>query len=465
MLFLAQVLFTVNSFSQIHYEEVANSVRNPFWLSQRTVYGGASSNIGWDGLLAIGYSLFGFSLFAGKYLRLVLQLISLFSLAALLKKYLGAKLATVPLLVIGLSPTLLFFNTLSAQYAVDLSFLPIVLYLLTSKVKLLRIFSWTVSMVAWMAFPPFIFYLPALGAIYLKKGLKISRELFFSILAFLFPLVAAFMYVENKQSLFYDSGKGNSGIFRGGGGQFPPGPGAIDLNLKNLFSDLFSKGVSYNFEAYKGEFSFVFPILVLILCLVLGVILLKQPKTRFIAFWAWTTFILNFLVYTFLQDLTGFPGIRRATPMLAVFYVFFSMGWYYLTKLKIQNSKLKVAGMGILSLLLIHHLIVYPVNLAHLKDPSPVKDATGFFETAATPQQSLKLFVQKAQKEDVYLKCQMMAAGELVNICRYGEMFAAIAGSCLWNNLSCKNIYGYDWNTNQYVFLTTKLWDDNTFEP
>ncbi len=106
LLWLFQLIFTLNSLTQIRYEEVANSVRNPYWLSQRNVYGGASSNVGGEGALAIIYSVFGFSLFA---------------LAALLKKYLGEKLAIIPLIVIGLSPTMLFFNTLASHYTLDIS--------------------------------------------------------------------------------------------------------------------------------------------------------------------------------------------------------------------------------------------------------------------------------------------------------------------------------------------------------
>src|SRR3989338_3094554 len=105
LLVFLQFLMTGKSMGQIRYEELAEAVRNPFWLQKGFVYDGISTNIGWYGLLALVYNFFGFGLFCAKYLRLFLSLISLFCIAALLKKYLGEKKALVPLLTIGLSPT------------------------------------------------------------------------------------------------------------------------------------------------------------------------------------------------------------------------------------------------------------------------------------------------------------------------------------------------------------------------
>lgn len=464
VLLVFQIILTLNSFNQLRYEEVANSVRNPYWLTHRTVYGGASSNVGWDGFLTIVYSIFGFSLFAGKYIRVIFQLISLLSLAAILKKYLGEKLAVVPLITIGLSPTLTFYNTISSQYAIDLQYLPIVFFLLDSKIVFLRFLGWILAMIAWMAYPPFVMYLPSLLAFYLWKWKFRLKSLILSVAAFLSPLILAVIYIVNRQALFADPVK-DSGIFRGGGGKFPPDGGAIDLNIKNLFSDLFGKGISYNFDLQLGEFSLIFPVLTLLAVLVFGVISYrKYSKWKFLILSIWAVFVFNFIIYTFFQDLTGMPGVRRATGMLAAFYIFFTLDWYFVLTKKI-NSVFKWVSIVVLLLLPIHHLIVYPVNLSHLSDPTILRDATGFFELVNTPEESFKTFVEKLQKEDVYLKCQMVTGGQTVNNCRYAEMYAALLGSCLWNHLSCHKIYGYDWNSEEYVLLENRLWDENIFEP
>src|SRR3989344_5622438 len=96
-LFILQAILTFNSFGQIRYEELAESVRNPFWLSGRSIYDGVSSNVGWYGTNLIIYNIFGFDLHSAKYFRLFLSLVSLFCLGNILKRYLGKKMAILPL--------------------------------------------------------------------------------------------------------------------------------------------------------------------------------------------------------------------------------------------------------------------------------------------------------------------------------------------------------------------------------
>ena len=94
---IAQALFILNSQSQIRYEELAESVRNVFWLQNGLIYDGVSSNVGWYGTILGIYNLFGFHLFATQYFRLVLHLISIICLGLVLKRFLGEK-AWLPLL-------------------------------------------------------------------------------------------------------------------------------------------------------------------------------------------------------------------------------------------------------------------------------------------------------------------------------------------------------------------------------
>src|SRR5437763_812938 len=113
-----QLVFSVRSASQLRYEELAESVRNVFWLDHRLLYDRVSSNVGWYGLLLGIYRIGGFSLFVARGVRVVLQLTSLLCLASLLERFLGVRRAWLPLLAWGLSPTLLAFNCLQAAIGV-----------------------------------------------------------------------------------------------------------------------------------------------------------------------------------------------------------------------------------------------------------------------------------------------------------------------------------------------------------
>src|SRR5438105_4332756 len=108
-LLLAGIQYWVSATSmhQIRYEELAESVRNVFWLSHRLVYDGVSSNVGWYGTLLIVYKLFGFSLYSAKFVRLGLHFIGLLCAADILRRCMDVRMGIVPLVVIGLSPTLL----------------------------------------------------------------------------------------------------------------------------------------------------------------------------------------------------------------------------------------------------------------------------------------------------------------------------------------------------------------------
>ncbi len=76
-LIICQLAWTFSSTSQIRFEEVAESVRNVFWLQNQSIYDGISSNVGWYGTLLIIYKIFGFSLFTAKFYRLFLFIVSI----------------------------------------------------------------------------------------------------------------------------------------------------------------------------------------------------------------------------------------------------------------------------------------------------------------------------------------------------------------------------------------------------
>lgn len=427
----AQLIFTVNSQSQIRYEELADSVRNVFWMEHREIYDGTSSSIGWYGILLIVYKIFGFSLYTAKFFRLILYGVSMLCLGLLLKRF-SVKWAWVPFLLIGLSPSFLFFNTLQTPHGSDLLFFPIVLFLITSK-GWIRSFSWAVAMWAWLTYPTFIFYLPALVLIYFWVNKPKLKNILLALTAFLIPLITLFVFVQNRSTLIFDP-KLNSGLFRGAG-TFDFSLGNFSHNLAGLMTDLFIGGKSYHFEVFLGDFSLVFPILAVVW------VFYNYYKfnNRYIILASAS--LLGVLVLASLTfDPSGNPGMRRYSPALAAFYALFVIVW--------QSGILKKRGIVILSLLLIHHLMVFPINLAHLKDTSPYQEPILM--------SSFDNLVQIVQKEDLKLVCP--------EYCRVVEAYAAVSGACVWNHLDCHQVLGQDPKTAQFIPLSTKLWDEYYFE-
>lgn len=467
----AQLIFTLNSFNQIRYEELAESVRNPFWIQNGYMYDGTSGSIAWYGLQAIIYNIFGFSLFTAKFVKLALWLISLVCLATLLKRFLGATKAWLPLLAFGLSPTVIYFNVLQATYGMDLIYLPICLYLL-SKVNsfkgylnlLIQSLLWLVVMLAWLSYPTFVFYIPGLVIYYLYIILKDKQttppvkfiNLISSLISFLTPLVATFLYIKNTQSLIYDPVTHN-GLFRGAG--------VIELNLELFFrnlgflgQNLFQAASGYYYELANVEFSHLFPIVTL-LFLIFTTYKLWQNHQKYHLVVGLILLILisNIFVVSLTVDLS--PGIRRFTPALASIYGLFIFAWYYVTSLK-KSSSYKWMLITICALIPIHHLIVYPLNLAHLKDPSIFRDVA-WFAQAETPDQSLKLFLEGIKKQDLNLGCSDQ--NNQPALCRYSEIYASLAGACYWNKLSCHQLNGYDPKTNKYIPLSIDIWNSYYF--
>lgn len=445
---------------QIRYEELAESVRNVWWLQQRTIYDGISSNVGlYAPLLAI-YNIFGFSLFTAKVFRLGLQLVSLLCLAAILKRFLPVKYAWFPLVTIGLSPTILYFTTIQTQYGIDMQYLPIVVYLLMLQNSIALGASWAIAMLALMSYPTFLFYLPALVVLSVRQRSQTTKNILISVCSFLAPLVAVFVFVKNRQLLILDS-HNNGGIFRGGGQIMFSGEVFVK-SIEGLFSDLFVRANSYYFEVAKVEFSDVYPVATVALVVILAVYLfLKARGYRMVVGLAFFTFAFTIIVYGFSFDPSLAPGMRRASAVLATFYVLFTAVWHFVTRWHTKKPYVRWVTMAVLALLPLHHLIVLPFNVDGLKKPSLYRE-TSWFTIADTPTKSLDRIVEAATKEDLRLGCQT-SVGQVV-VCRLSEVYAAVAGSCEWNRLPCKNITALDPKTGKLIKLSTKLWEEYYFE-
>lgn len=475
LLFILQALYTFNSMNQIRYEELAESVRNVFWLQNRTIYDGVSSNVGWYGTLLLVYNFFGFDLYTAKIVRLLLQLISLLCLASVLKKLIGVKSAWIPLLTIGLSPALLFFNTLQAQFGIDLQYLPICLYLIIGldqkkKYSLLikQFLLGSIGMIALMSYPSFIFFVPALAILYVYKIYQVfkrqytvlAKNTLITLFSALLPLAAAFLIIQNRQLLIYDKVT-KAGLFRGAG-IFHFDFGTLTNNLFHLLTDLFIQANSYYFEVSTTEFSQIYPIISVLTVIVISIIFsIHKTKYRFIFLLLIMTFIFNILVSGFTFDPSGRPGIRRNTASLAVFYAFFTLIWHFVQSLKWESPSLKAVILVIILFIPIHHLLAYPSNYMNLTKPSYYQ-YSHILNLAQTPQKTLNLLVQKIQAEDLKLVCQKEDGG--LSYCRYSEIYPAVAGFCKWNGLHCQEILGYDERQELFIPLSPKLWEDYYFD-
>lgn len=464
LLWIAQLIFTANSNTQIRYEELADSVRNVFWMQNHKIYDGVSNGVGWYSTLLIIYNLFGFSLFSAKYVRLVISLISLFCLSKLLFKYLGYNKAFLPLLTIGLSPTILFLNSTQTEYGLDLQVLPIFLLLLSSinfkgkkwLTTLQVMFLWGLLMIGASGYPTFIYYVPIFLILFWRKARKQVHWYLVSLAAFLLPLLAIFIYLEphSRSLLIYDPTT-HGGIFRGAG-SIKIDADNFAKNLAGFFTDLFIGGRSYHFELNSGEFSLFFPILPVILVFIIS---FKRRVDRNMLVLALAVMVM--ILSSLTLDPSGNPGMRRYTPVLAGFYTLLVISWRLMSVRPAKGySRKSIVVMFAVGLLLIHHLIVYPVNLIHLKDPSPNQYPL-WFKTSDTPDQSLKTLVEKTRQEEFKIVC---IENNEPTLCRYAEVYAAVAGSCEWNHLNCQQIQGYDLNKGQFINLSVDLWDKYYFE-
>lgn len=478
LLFLGQLLYTLHSNNQIRYEELAESVRNVYWLQQKTIYDGVSSNVGWYGTILFIYKIFGFSLNASRYYRLIIYLVSIICIALLLKKYMGTKQGLAPLIVIGLSPTMLFFNTLQTSYGIDIPYLLICVFLIdilnfTKKIVsiILQVLLGFIAMLALMSYPVFGFALPSLIIFYFiklhsqntfqkKKVTNYLKNIFVSVAAFMFPLLLIFFYVKDVNLLISDPVAG-SGIFRGAG-SFNFTYGTFITNIGGLLQDLFIRANSYYFDIQLTEFSSWYPIPAVVLVFgTIGWMSVKYKKYRVYIGLIVVLFLSNFLLGNLTADPSGRPGMRRNTGVLISFYGLYTLSWYYLTTQHFKRHILKIIAVIILLLIPVHHILSYFPNIATFSTLS-IYRYRYIFSVAETPAKSLDYFIQSAQIEELPLGCKD-AQGNLVT-CRYSESYAAIAGACFWNNLQCNTILGFDQKTNQYIPISIRLWETYYWE-
>lgn len=476
-LLAVQAAYTLSSTGQIRHEELGASVCNPWWLEHRTVYDGTSTNLGWYALLLSVYNLFGFTLHTAKYVRLALHALSLLCLAKLLKDIFGARRAIVPLGLIGLSPTLLYFTTLQAEFGLGLQMLPIVLLLLTgirfdrSTTDILRQTAFgALCMIAAMMYPAFLVALPALALLVLGRlGQTPTGDqaparaclwyIIPALLGFLLPLAIAFLIVKDPQLLILDPHTG-TGLFRGGG-RVALDPVAWWTALSQVMSDAclidptpgFSAR-SYYYEVRVPDFSLPPAGVSVLLLLILGLPELLRDKRLRLPLAACGLLLVCALILPNLD--ARLPGLRRCTMLLAAVYALLALVWLRLPEMTRHRRRMLLICTAVLAG---HHAVACAINYRALETPSPWR-ASGWFGVEETPAASLQYWLKHTEEY------ALVARDENGNFVQrpYSEIYAAIAGYRHWNGQEPKPIQAYYAKTGSGITLDVSLWEDYTLE-
>ena len=274
-----------------------------------------------------------------------------------------------------------------------------------------------------------------------------------SLLAFLAPLIAGLFYFKDSQNLFYGSNIPNGGLFRSGS-YFIFNNITFFSAIHNTVRDLFDNGYSYYYQLRNGEFSYFLPILPVILVICFGIFLPK--RYRLFKLIIWVTVLSNVFIASFGYDQSRLPGVRRYTPALTAFYALFSLTWYIgLSYAKKQRKLVKYLIVGTLLILPLHHILVLPDNFRHLPDPPIFWTYDKHFLLYGTPQNYFNAKLAILVKSDLYLDCRE-AYGSNTEGCSYQNIFATLKAYCLYNKLSCHNIYGWDPVTQTNLPLTVE---------
>ena len=459
---LGQYFFNVQGARQIRQEELAEAIRNVYWLEHGYIYDGISSNVGWYATLLFFYHTVGFSLFAGRLLRVFFHAFSIFCLHRFLARYLRIPFAEILTLLVTFSPTLVHFNSMQTSYAMDITYFPPLLLLGSiingTKKKVmhdsLSFLFGILAMIGAMSYPSFLFYGPCIILLFfLWKPARQSFSFFNLILlliGLLLPLLLSLVFLKNPGTLVYDDVT-QSGLFRGGG-RFSFNIQVWKNNMKTLAYDLFSEGNSYYFKAKSTEFGSVIAksaIAMLLLLSVFSFISHRDSRRWFIP--PLLLFLILCLIPAFA---TGLPGIRRFTGILAVFYWIIAIHFWIIQKQEKNHlQKLSLVLGIILCSVHIYSCFVNGRNLSYNEDyPNQI-----WFELAETPQKSLALIKRDLAANNSITLCLKDEKGIPVQP-RYAEIYAVLAGDLLWNEGKNTLIYACDLKQNQLRLLQPEDW-------
>ena len=462
-----QLWVTNAGLHQIRYEELAEAVRSVWWLDQRVVYDGVYTNVGWYGTLLVVYKLFGFSIFTAKYVRLALHLAGLFAIAGILRRAMSPGAAIVPLVLIGLSPTLLYFDSVQTSYAMDVSYAAICLWLIVSidfaspgRSDYGKAFACgLVAMIAAMSYPAFAFYVPSLAMVAIWLRTRAGRPLVSRAAGGLFaaeiaglalPLVAVLLFVRNSSLLVFDPDT-QAGLFRAGG-HLGFDRAIFQHSLTTVLHDLFVQGHSYYYEVTRPDFSGW--LATAGLAGVLGTVayLVASKKTDLTIVVAALVLLATSLIVPNLS-IEGEPGLRRCTGVLAACFVLFAIAWrFYATT---TRTRWLNAGLALCLLLPLDSALKAPSLIDDERSKSVFRN-TDWFVAPAGPVDAVAHFVEMTDQQEA-LSCPFDTE-ERVMPCRYQEIYPAIAGYRKWNGLPVIDIHARDWKTGRDLVLTPYVW-------
>jgi hypothetical protein len=245
----------------------------------------------------------------------------------------------------------------------------------------------------------------------------------------------------------------HAGLFRGSG-YLSPRPRNAAKNIIHSAADLFGRAHSYYFEVARTEFSDWLPLAALAAIAIVSVRIARErgPERRPLLLAA-SLLAITIAGTVMAVDPSGQPGMRRVTPLLPAVYAICTIAWYRVTESAAVTRTQRITVTAGLLVLLVHHALVLPLNYEHLPAPSAER-YTFFFNDAGTPEQSLAKYTGAATDHDLQLACPDP------DECRYPEIYAAIAGSCLWNHLPCHQLSAMDDQTHRFIPLSIALWED-----
>jgi hypothetical protein len=269
------------------------------------------------------------------------------------------------------------------------------------------------------------------------------------------PLGAAVAWLERPARLFHDPATG-SGLFRGGGTGLDLDPTAVAWNAARPLRDLFLRGRSYYFWVESPDLAGPLGLLAAAAVAAGSVWLLRhRPELRPWIVLAWLLPAANLLAVSASE---GPQGLRRATSLLAGFYLLYTLVWRQATApaaageggRRAAGSRLRAALALALVLLPLHHL-----GSALRQYP--------LLPWAGAEQTHLWLRIQPSARESLELWLDRTAAGEVLDCrelgleperCQYGGIFALLSGYRRWNGLEPVPLQGHDFRSGSAVELS-----------
>ncbi len=470
VLTLPAALLVLEQAPQIRYEELNEAVRGPFWLEHRLVFDGVSTNVGWYGLLVLVYRVFGFGLDTARWTRVVMLALGLIALSTLLHRHLRRGPAAIALLAMACSPTLLFLNRITTSYGTDLLILPPCLLLLDDlrrrsgdRAARRRVHGGSRrrrhdrcdGLPGHGDRPSF----PGRhGRSRRSRADDRLRPVLAGVAGFLLPLALATMTMRDPRSLFWDP-VDHAGIFRGGAGGWVTDPAVLSKNLAVLAEDLFRDGSSYYFELHGVEFGgwlgrASFAAVVSLTALAAWKVRSARPLVA-------TAVAAALFAAISTSAAAGPPGLRRATGIVAAFYLLVPMIWVLLPRLATRPAA-RAAITGLLLLLPIHHLLAFGEHLKQARTPIWGRERV-WFAIGPTPEAALEHWVSHTA-EGRPLDCRTMRTPGK-QACGYDYIYAAIGGFRRWNGEPTIDIRAIDPRTGEAMVLSPFDWRQRAIPP